>query len=80
MGNRITNNLPASIDSFLMGLAQTADYVNIDYHDISIFADRATDADINKLKKLKHEYENIVDSDDEESLIICSQEIEKIIK
>ena len=52
--NSITNELPESIDQFLMDIAQTTNV--FDYNDISKFAKRATEEDIKKLKNLRRKW------------------------
>ena len=73
-GNTITRTLPPSIDKFLMDMSQM--YIDdLSYTDISKFGDRATEEDINQLKKYKRELSQGFEDDDPEI-----QEIFKNIK
>lgn len=79
--NKITNNLPASIDQFLMDMAQQTELFN--YGDISTFAEKCTKKDIKNLNAFKEEVEELWSygvEDDDEDLNALYQEIKNIVK
>lgn len=79
--NRITNTLPASIDQFLMDIAQQTELFN--YGDISTFAEKFTKKDVKNLNAFKEEVEELWSygvEDDDEDLNYLYQEIQNIVK
>lgn len=50
-GNQITSELPATIDQFLMDMAQM--YCDFDYQDITNFANKASEDDIRKVTNIR---------------------------
>lgn len=80
MGNQITSNLPPSLDSFLMDMAQTSEYVDINYTDISKFAEVASTKGINQLRDLRNTYEDSMYDEDESHVRDCGQLIHDLVK
>lgn len=79
--NKITNTLPASIDQFLMDMAQQTELFN--YADISTFAEKCTKKDIKSLNVFKRKVKELWSyevEDDDEGLNVLYQEIKNIIK
>lgn len=79
--NKLTNTLPASIDQFLMDMAQQTELFN--YGDISTFAEKCTQKDIKSLNVFKGKVKELWSyevEDDDEGLNVLYQEIKNIIK
>ena len=76
--NTVTNTLPPTIDNFLQDLAQECGTFN--YSDISKFAENATDDKLKQLKKLRREWREVAEYNDEEGMNDIGIEVAKVIK
>lgn len=76
--NSITNELPESIDQFLMDMAQTTNA--FDYNDISKFAKRATEEDIKKLKNLRRKWLRDAEMMEDDEVEAFGKKVASIVK
>ena len=76
--NTITNELPESIDQFLMDIAQTTNA--FDYNDVSKFAKRATEEDIKKLKNLRRKWLRDAEMMEDDEVEAFGKKVASIIK
>ena len=81
MGNSLTNNLPTSLDQFLMDMAQTVG--PFDYGDVIKFADRIvdvkTDKNIATIRKLYAKAKEAAEYDDDEEFAVIGEDLNDII-
>ena len=81
MGNPLTNNLPTSLDQFLMDMAQTVG--PFDYGDVIKFADKIadvkTDKNIATIRKLYKAAKEAAEYDDDEEFAAIGEDLNDII-
>lgn len=81
MGNPLTNNLPASIDQFLMDMAQTVG--PFDYGDVIKFADKIADVKTDKniaiIRKLHAKAKEAAEYDDDDEFAAIGEDLNDII-
>lgn len=76
--NSITNELPESVDQFLMDIAQTTNA--FDYNDVSKFAKRATEEDIKKLKNIRRKWLRDAEMMEDDEVEAFGKKVASIIK